>query len=45
VSFRPTDAVPFQIGWVLGNAMWIRQSVQDLDAPRIAARASLTRWR
>ncbi len=45
VRFRPTDFVLFQTGCVLGNAEWTRQNVQDLDAPRIAARASLTRWR
>ena len=45
VRFRPTDSVLFQTGCVLGNAEWTRQNVQDSDAPRIAARASLTRWR
>ena len=45
VRFRPTDPVPFHSGCVLRGAVWTRQGVQDLDAPRIAARASLTRWR
>ena len=45
VRFRASDSVRFQTGIALGNAAWIHQSVQDLDAPRIAARASLTRWR
>jgi hypothetical protein len=45
MRFCPTDCVSFQTGCVLGSVAWIRQSVQDLDAPRIAARASLTRWR